>query len=264
MFTGIVEEIGKVTGLRKMSAGQTLQISAKLTTKDVSLGDSIAVNGVCLTVTGLTSTSFTADVMQETLDRSGLGRLRRGSAVNLERAMQVGGRLGGHMVTGHIDGQGTILSVIPEGNAVWYAIGASEDIMRYVIRKGSVAVDGISLTVAEVNAGNFRVSVIPHTERQTILSQKRKGELVNLENDCIGKYVEKLLVSSESRREHPEPSLHFQGVQQDIRKPSARSPGTQRGALKKPPHFQRAQRGGAKSPPQGTKQGITEMLAQWD
>lgn len=200
MFTGIVEEIGKVTGLRKMSAGQTLQINAKLVAEDVNLGDSIAVNGVCLTVSGLTGSSFTADVMQETLDRSGLGLLRRGSAVNLERAMQVGGRLGGHMVTGHIDGQGTILSIIPEGNAVWYAIGAPEDIMGYVIRKGSVAVDGISLTVAEVNAGSFRVSVIPHTGRQTILSQKRKGELVNLENDCIGKYVEKLLGLSKPRQ----------------------------------------------------------------
>ncbi|MBM6971690.1 riboflavin synthase, partial [Mordavella massiliensis] len=157
------------------------------------IGDSICVSGVCLTVTSLEGGRFTADVMHETLNRSALQNARPGSLVNLERAMAADGRFGGHIVAGHVDGTGRIRGIERDDNAVWYTIGAGDEILRYVVEKGSIAIDGISLTVVKVGEGWFSISAIPHTIRETTLQVKHQGDLVNLENDVIGKYVEKLL-----------------------------------------------------------------------
>lgn len=193
MFTGIIEEVGTVKEVCRSGNNSFLRIQAEKVLSDVHDGDSIAVNGVCLTVTKHDSRIFQADVMNETLSRSSLGSLRSGSAVNLERAMSADGRFGGHIVSGHIDGTGKIISIKNDGIAVWYTISTSAGIMRYIVEKGSVAVDGISLTVAKAGTDNFSVSVIPHTSAKTILSAKKAGDIVNLENDIIGKYVEKFL-----------------------------------------------------------------------
>jgi len=196
MFTGIIEEIGQIQSVRRGAQSAVLRIAAKTLLSDVKLGDSIAVNGVCLTVTSFDASSFTADVMHETMQRSSLGRLQSGGLVNLERAMAANGRFGGHIVSGHIDGTGVISAIRRDDNAIWYSIRAESRLLRYIIEKGSIAIDGISLTVATVSDADFAVSVIPHTAAQTILSDKRLGDTVNLENDCIGKYVEKLLGGS--------------------------------------------------------------------
>ena len=192
MFTGIVEEIGTV---KKIARGQKayLEIQADRIFSDIHIGDSIAVNGVCLTVTGFSGKVFTADVMNETFSRSSLGSLKAGSHVNLERAMSANGRVGCHIVSGHIDGTGKIINIKKDGNAVWYKISASENIIKYTVEKGSIAIDGISLTVARIEKDNFSVSIIPHTSEETILSEKKVGDTVNLENDIIGKYVERFL-----------------------------------------------------------------------
>lgn len=193
MFTGIIEEVGTVKAVQRSGNDSFIRIQADKILSDVHLGDSIAVNGVCLTVTKFDGSIFQADVMNETLNRSSLGSLRTGSIVNLERAMSANGRFGGHIVSGHIDGTGSIISIKNDGIAIWYTIKADDNIMRYIVEKGSVAIDGISLTVAEVSKNNFSVSIIPHTAGQTILSSKKVGDIVNLENDIIGKYVEKLM-----------------------------------------------------------------------
>lgn len=198
MFTGIVEEVGTVASIRKGAHSCVLAVKANKVLSDVQEGDSIATNGVCLTVTSFMGDTFCADVVHETLNRSSLGRLRPGSAVNLERAMRMGGRFGGHIVSGHIDGVGTITNIKEDDNAVWFTISASQPLLRYVVEKGSIAIDGISLTVASVSEGGFSVSVIPHTRANTALAGKHVGYVVNLENDCIVKYVEKLLFSSSS------------------------------------------------------------------
>ena len=198
MFTGIVEEVGRVQAIRREPANAVLTIAASKVLEDVHLGDSIAVCGVCLTVTSFTSSAFTADVMHETLNRSSLGALKPGSPVNLERAMPANGRFGGHIVSGHIDGTGRITRIRPDGNAVWYTISATPSLLRYIVEKGSIAIDGISLTVAQVTGRDFSVSIIPHTQGQTTLSTRRVGDTVNLETDCIGKYVEKLLGSPDA------------------------------------------------------------------
>ncbi len=192
MFTGIVEEVGTVKTVQKGSSS-FIKIQADKIFEDIHLGDSIAVNGVCLTVTDFDGKVFTADVMNETLSRSSLGSLKNGSHVNLERAMAANGRFGGHIVSGHIDGTGTVTEIKNDGIAVWYTISASPEIMRYIVEKGSIAIDGISLTVAKVTENTFSVSIIPHTAQQTILSEKKTGDVVNLENDIVGKYVEKLI-----------------------------------------------------------------------
>lgn len=196
MFTGIVEEVGTLASIRKGAHSCALTVRAQTVLEDVRIGDSIATNGVCLTVTSFSHDTFSADVMHETLNRSSLGALRVGSPVNLERAMAADGRFGGHIVSGHIDGIGTIASIAEDDNAVWYVITAPADIMRLIVEKGSIAIDGISLTVASVSADGFSVSIIPHTRAQTNLASKRVGDSVNLENDCIGKYVERLLGES--------------------------------------------------------------------
>ena len=193
MFTGIVEEMGRIHSIAMGTKSAVLTIEAGMVLEGTKIGDSIAVNGVCLTVTSLQGRCFSADVMAETLRRSSLGRLSRGSRVNLERAMAADGRFGGHMVAGHIDGTGTVLSMRREDNAVWVEIGTSEKILRYIIEKGSIAIDGISLTVAGLTDNGFSVSVIPHTGQETTLLQKKAGDVVNLENDLVGKYVERLL-----------------------------------------------------------------------
>ncbi len=193
MFTGIIEEQGKIKSIAKGSSSAVLTIEASKVLEDVHIGDSIAVNGVCLTCTSFTSSQFTADVMHETLDRSSLGQLMPGSAVNLERAMAANGRFGGHIVAGHIDGVGHITNIRNDDNAIWYTIEAPKDIMRYIVEKGSITIDGISLTVATVTSDSFQVSIIPHTSSETTLSLRKPGDIVNLENDVIGKYVEKLI-----------------------------------------------------------------------
>ncbi len=195
MFTGIIEETGTVS--RAVTSGSGgLAISASRVLEGTKTGDSIAVNGVCLTVTEITATGFTADVMPETLRRSDLGGLTAGDKVNLERAMAANGRFGGHIVSGHIDGTGTIISLKKEGNAVWVRIGAGSDILSLIVEKGSVAIDGISLTVAALDNDSFSVSVIPHTAKETTLISKKSGDVVNLENDIVGKYVQRLLQQS--------------------------------------------------------------------
>ena len=193
MFTGIVEELGKVKQVVSGSAWGQIEIAGQKVLEGTKLGDSIAVNGVCLTVTNLRSGSFTADVMAETMRRSNLGSLKKGDQVNLERAMAADGRFGGHMVSGHIDGTGVISQMKQEGNAVWVTVDTSEELMRLIVEKGSIAIDGISLTVAKEMPGAFQVSIIPHTGEETTLLKKKTGAVVNLENDMIGKYVEKLM-----------------------------------------------------------------------
>lgn len=193
MFTGIVEELGRIRKIQKGRSSAVLEIEARKVLEGTRVGDSICVSGVCLTVTSLEGGRFTADVMHETLNRSALQNARPGSLVNLERAMAADGRFGGHIVAGHVDGTGRIRGIERDDNAVWYTIGAGDEILRYVVEKGSIAIDGISLTVAKVGEGWFSISAIPHTIRETTLQVKHQGDLVNLENDVIGKYVEKLL-----------------------------------------------------------------------
>lgn len=197
MFTGIIEETG---ALQEMRSGSLL-IRASKVLEDVHLGDSIAVNGVCLTVTAFDKNSFQVDVMAETLRRSSLGSLKKGSRVNLERAMAANGRFGGHIVSGHIDDTGTVTSLKREGNAVWVTIECSSSLLRYIAEKGSITIDGISLTVAALTETGFQVSIIPHTGAETTLLEKRAGDVVNLETDLIAKYLERLMQPQKSEKE---------------------------------------------------------------
>ncbi len=197
MFTGIIEELGQIRRTAVQGSSGQIAIQARKVLEGTRIGDSIAVNGICLTVVSLQKDGFTADVMAETLRRSSLGRGKPGDLVNLERAMSAMGRFGGHLVSGHIDGTGVIRSLRREENAVWVTIEAGPEILRLIVEKGSVAIDGISLTVAATGAEWFQVSVIPHTGEETTLLKKKPGDLVNLENDIIGKYVERLLGLSE-------------------------------------------------------------------
>ena len=197
MFTGIVEEMGTIRSIRKGTHSAVLEIQARVVLEDIHVGDSIAVNGVCLTATSFTPSTFTADVMHETLNRSSLAALHPGSRVNLERAMAANGRFGGHIVSGHVDGLGTVLATQTDDNAIWYTIGAAPEVLRYVVEKGSITIDGISLTVARVDGQSFAISAIPHTVAVTVLQDRKPGDKVNLETDIIGKYVEKLLQPKE-------------------------------------------------------------------
>lgn len=193
MFTGIVEELGTVRSLKRTSRESRLQIGAKKILEDIHIGDSIAVNGVCLTVVLFSEGEFTVDVMNETFSRSSLGNLRIGDEVNLERAMPANGRFGGHIVSGHIDGTARIKACFDDGNAKWYEITAGPELLDGIVMKGSVAIDGISLTVAKVTASSFSVSIIPHTLDATVLRNKRPGDVVNIETDVIGKYVKQFV-----------------------------------------------------------------------
>ena len=202
MFTGIIEEIGTVESVRKGGGSfrLTVRCSTVLGSGDhpTAIGDSIAVNGICLTVTDLTDDTFSADVMPETLNRTSLSGVRSGTEVDLERAMPAYGRFGGHIVSGHIDGTGKITNIQKSGNAVWYTIAAEKDIMSLIVEKGSIAIDGISLTVASVSDSVFSVSIIPHTIEETTLPNRRIGSTVNLETDIIGKYVRKMMRSGKA------------------------------------------------------------------
>lgn len=195
MFTGIIEELGRVDSI---GSGRLSILAAKVL-EDVQLGDSIAVNGICLTVTSFDKRHFAADVMPETIRRTALRELKKGSPVNLERALTLSSRLGGHIVSGHIDGTGEVESFASEGNAVLLKVQAAPEILHYIVEKGSVALDGISLTVAEVTETDFTVSLIPHTREVTNLHAKQKGSPINIETDVLGKYVEKLLRGSEAK-----------------------------------------------------------------
>lgn len=193
MFTGIVEEIGRIHHISKTSRAEKLVISCEKVLEGTKIGDSIAVNGTCLTVTAMDGTSFSADVMPETMRRTAFSLFRPGTPVNLERALRLGDRLGGHIMMGHVDGTGRILSMKKDDNAVNISISTDRKWMRYIIEKGSVAVDGISLTVAGRTEKSFSIALIPHTGSETALLLKHPGDLVNLECDYLGKYVEQLL-----------------------------------------------------------------------
>ena len=193
MFTGLIEEVGTIQNVRRGARSCVLTIGCKKVLEGSQIGDSIAVNGVCLTVTGMGGSYYTADVMAETMNRSSLGQLSTGASVNLERAMPANGRFGGHIVSGHIDGTGTVQSIEPDDNAIWYTIAAKPNLLHYIVEKGSITIDGISLTVAYVDEHCFKVSIIPHTQQVTALHDRGVGDIVNLECDIIGKYVEKLL-----------------------------------------------------------------------
>ena len=201
MFTGIVEEMGKIRQILLAGNSGKIQIEARKVLEGTKVGDSIAVNGVCLTVTSLSHDGFTADMMAETYRRSALGQQKVGDLVNLERAMAAGERFGGHIMSGHIDGTGVIEKMRREENAVWVTIRTKPAVLRLIVEKGSVGIDGISLTVASVNETGFQVSVIPHTGEETTLLKKKTGDLVNLENDIVGKYVEKLLGLGNTKKE---------------------------------------------------------------
>lgn len=203
MFTGLIEEIGLIDKVVSTNEGGQLIIQAKTIQEGSKLGDSIAVNGVCLTVTNLTKTSFTADVMPETLRRSNLGKLQKGSPVHLERAMSANGRFGGHMVSGHIDGLGTICAKKQEGNAIRLYVTAHETLLAQIIEKGSIAIDGVSLTVISVDTKQFSVGIIPHTSTQTTLLHKNIGDELNLETDVIAKYIQRFLHTNETKKEKP-------------------------------------------------------------
>lgn len=189
MFTGIIEEIGLVENIQRSGESFVLAVKAEKVLEGVQLGDSIAVNGVCLTVTSFSNNRFTVDVMPETVKATSLRTVQRGSRVNLERAMAAGGRFGGHFVSGHVDGTGVIKSKKPFENAVYYEIEAGQELMQYIIVRGSIAVDGTSLTVFGVTENRFTISLIPHTLSETVLGLKDTGDVVNLECDMIGKYV---------------------------------------------------------------------------
>ena len=203
MFTGLSEETGTLQSIQRGAASCVLTIGCRTVLEGSKVGDSIMVNGVCLTATDVGSTYFTADAMPETLDRSALGSLHPGSRVHLERTMPANGRFGGHIVSGHIDGTGTITRLREDGNAVWVTVAAGPELLRYIVEKGSVAIDGISLTVAAVTGTDFSVSLIPHTRRVTAFSEKGPGDTVNLECDILGKYVEKLMGFGGEKAESP-------------------------------------------------------------
>lgn len=209
MFTGLVEEIGTIQSITKSTKSARITIKASKVLEDIKIGDSIATNGVCLTATEFNSSSFTIDVMAETMRRSNLNGLQPGDQVNLERALQLGDRLGGHIVSGHIDGVGRISSFEKEDNAVWITIDASPEILKYIVQKGSIAIDGVSLTVAYVDERVFKVSIIPHTKDVTTLLRKRAGHAVNLECDIVGKYIEKLMGAKEQAPKHQGISFDF-------------------------------------------------------
>lgn len=201
MFTGLIEEIGVVKYIQRGQKSAKITIQAKKVLDRLAIGDSIATNGICLTVTDFNDNTFTVDVMPETMAVSNLGTLKTLEPVNLERAMLAGARFGGHMVAGHVDGVGTIIRMEKEENAVLVTIGLERQLMRYMIRKGSIAIDGISLTIAKLLETVVVVSIISHTKGQTTLLGKAIGDRVNIECDLIGKYVESLLQGSKTQRE---------------------------------------------------------------
>jgi riboflavin synthase len=204
VFTGLIQDVGKIQSLEPREGGVRLRISTRLDLRLVKIGDSIAVDGVCLTVVNAGGTNFTVEASPETLQKTTLSGARQGQRVNLETALRMSGLLGGHLVAGHVDGTGEILEVLPEGNSWRYRFRIPREIGRYLVEKGSISVDGISLTVAEYADREFTVSVIPHTAQTTTLGEKKAGDRVNLENDMIAKYVEKFVrLGEEQGRKAP-------------------------------------------------------------
>ncbi len=208
MFTGIVEEIGTVKTVLTSETSARITISCQKILKDIKTGDSISTNGVCLTAADFNRSSFSADVMAETMRTSNLSRLNPGDLVNLERALQVNDRLGGHFVSGHIDGTGIITNFTREDNAVWVSVSVPPELLKYIVHRGSVTLDGISLTAAYIDSGTLKVSVIPHTNQVTALLKKHVGDSINIECDLIGKYVEKLVLSKQA--EEPAKTLDLE------------------------------------------------------
>lgn len=209
MFTGIVEEVGCVASITRGQKSIGLKIACTKVLEDVHIGDSIAVNGICLTVTEHSSESFLVDVMPETMRKTSLGDLNITDQVNLERALRLSDRLGGHIVSGHIDGTGILTNHVIEDNAIWLTIKARDDILRYIIQKGSVALDGISLTVVGVNSDSFKVSIIPHTTIATTLGEKRIGDTINIECDEVAKYIEKFILCNSKQIDKKGLSIDF-------------------------------------------------------
>ena len=209
MFTGLIEEIGEIKSIQKGSKSARITIKATKIVEGTKVGDSINTNGVCLTVTELDKNSFCVDVMAETIRSSNLGKLKPGSTVNLERALRANDRLGGHIVSGHIDGIGTIIELFKEDNATWVSVETTVDMLKYIVHKGSITIDGISLTVAYVDDKIFKVSIIPHTKGETTLVLKKIGDEVNLENDMMAKYVEKILKYEDVPKEKKAISMDF-------------------------------------------------------
>ena len=200
IFTGIIEELGVVKSIAINGASGCITIKAKKVLEGTQLGDSIAVNGTCLTVTSINSDGFSADVMAETVKRTSLSQVGKGDLVNLERAMILNGRFGGHIVSGHIDGTGTITKYTKEENAIWVTIKAPDEILDLIVEKGSICKDGKRLTDATVSDQDFQVSIIPHTAKETTLIHKKVGSLVNLENDIVGKYIKKLMENNQEEQ----------------------------------------------------------------
>lgn len=201
MFTGLIEEVGTVEDIVSGGKSGTMKIGCSKVIEGVKLGDSISVNGICLTVVRFDDKSFTVDFMPETLKVTNLGKLGRGSKVNLERALMVGDRLGGHIVSGHVDGTGKLTAFKERENATEVWVEADKGLLKYIIKKGSIAIDGASLTVAEVSRNGFMVSIIPHTGKETTLLRKKAGDSVNLECDSVGKYIERLMEFKETDKE---------------------------------------------------------------
>jgi len=200
LFTGIVEEVGKIKEIRYGSQLCKIEIECNKILEDIKIGDSISTNGLCLTAAEINSSYFTADIMPESIRRSTFKYSKIGDGVNLERAMPANGRFGGHIVTGHIDGTGKIINIENENNAVWLYINADNDIIDLIVEKGSVAIDGISLTIAKLENAFFAVSIIPHTAQETVLLNKKSGDFVNIENDIIGKYIKKFVKLPEDNK----------------------------------------------------------------
>ena len=209
MFTGIIEEIGILEEISNEGNASVLKINASKVLEGTNIGDSIAVNGICLTVVKIYANSFDADVMPGTIKRTNIKNLKKGDRVNLERAMAANGRFGGHVVSGHIDGIGRIVDIKKDNNAVWYTIESSKEILYYIVEKGSVALDGISLTVAYVDDKRFKVSIIPHTWSQTILCDKNIGDYINIENDIYGKYINKFYSEQQKESKKSNITLDF-------------------------------------------------------
>jgi riboflavin synthase len=199
MFTGIIEALGSVSDLQLRNAEWRIRISSKvLDLSDVKIGDSIAVNGVCLTVVQMVAQDFSADVSAETMKLTTLHNFSKGTVLNLEKALKAGGRLGGHIVSGHVDGVGELLSIKPDGGSIQMSFRAPVELARYIAKKGSICIDGTSLTVNEVNGACFSVYIIPHTQAQTVMHTYQKGERVNLEVDLISRYLERLILGDKA------------------------------------------------------------------
>ncbi len=196
MFTGLIEEIGTIRGVQGQSNAISLTIQADYICPDLAVGDSIAINGVCLTVTLIQRPKFSVDAVEETVSRSSLRNLKVGSRVNLERALRLSDRLGGHLVTGHVDATGQVIAVTPKPNSRLITVRLDRKLMSYLIEKGSIAIDGVSLTIAELSDSTFTVSIIPETWKRTTMNEYRPGRLINIEVDLIGKYVERLIKSN--------------------------------------------------------------------